>query len=321
MAVPTGTFTGFSAIGEREDLADIVYDISPIDTPFMSNVARGTCDAVFTEWQTDSLASASADNAEIEGDDAATNTASPTVRLGNYAQLMDKVVQVSSTLRAVDTAGRRDEYSYQTAKRGRELKRDIESAVLSLNAATTGSAGTARKLAGVASWLWKNQVQQGQATTTPTVTSGAPTTAPTAGTTSTFTETNLKDAVKKCWDEGGNPTVVLLNSFNKQKASGFGGIATLYRDTQGRTPATVIGAADVYVSDFGEHQIVADRFMPAGNVYVLDLEYWEIAYLQPIQREGLAKTGHSDRGMIYTELTLCAKQPDSSAKVYTTTTS
>ena len=168
MAVPTGTFTGYSAEGEREDLADIIYDISPMDTPFMSNIARDSCSAVFCEWQTDSLDSATASNAVLEGDDASTNTAVATVRFGNYTQIMDKVARVSGTLRAVDTAGRRDEFSYQIAKRGRELKRDIESAFLSNNAAVAGSAATARKLAGAGTWLWDNNVEQGATATTPT---------------------------------------------------------------------------------------------------------------------------------------------------------
>lgn len=320
MAVPGGTFTGYSAIGEREDLADVIYDISPTDTPFMSNVGRGRASATFHEWQTDSLAAAAV-NSQVEGDDAAADTASPTVRLGNYTNISRKVPRVTGTLRAVDTAGRADELSYQVAKRGRELKRDIETALLGLQAADAGGAATARVVAGVASFLWDNQTALGLSATTPTVTSGAPTTAPTAGTAATISETNLKDAISDCWDDGGDPTVVMCGSFNKRTISGFSGIATLYRDSQGMQPATILGAADAYVSDFGQHQIVANRFMPAANVYVLDMEYWEVAYLRPIQQEELAKTGDSDRRMLLAEYTLCAKNPSSSAKIYTTTTS
>lgn len=321
MAAPTGTFQTFQAIGVREDLQDDIYDISPMDTPFMSNIGRGSASAVFHEWQTDVLDTASADNATIEGDDATTNTATPSVRLGNYTQIMDKVVRVTHTMRAVDTAGRRDELSYQQSKRGRELKRDIESSFLSNNAATSGAAAAARKLAGAGAWLWTNQVQQGASATTPTVTSGAPTTAPTAGTTATFTEANLKTLLASIWDAGGDPTVVMVGSHNKQLASSFSGIATLYRDSQGMQPATIVGAADAYVSNFGQLQIVANRFQPAGTAYAFDMEYWEAAYLEPIQSTPLAKTGHSDQTLLYCEVTLCAKNPDSSGKVYTTTTS
>jgi len=321
-SVPGGTFTGYAAIGEREDLQDIIYDISPMDTPFMSNAGRGRASAVFHEWQTDELAAASASNAQLEGDDYNADTATPTVRLGNYTQISAKAPRVTGTLRAVNTAGRRDELSYQIAKRGRELKRDIESALLGVQPADDGSAATARALAGVGRWLWDNQVRKDATATTPAVTSGAPTTTITPGTTGTFVEDDLKSIVKQCWDNGGNPTVVMTGSFNKQVASAFSGIGSLYRDVQPSAlmPGTIMGAADIYVSDFGQHQIVANRFMPANNVYALDMEYFEVAYLRPIQQEDLAKTGDSDRKLLIAEYTLCAKEPKSSGKIYTTTT-
>lgn len=321
MAVPTNTFTGYAAVGEREDLADIIYDISPMDTPFMSNIARSTASAVEHEWQTDALEAATSGNAQVEGDDPDADAATATMRFKNYTQISWKVPRVTGTLRAVDTAGRKDEFSYQVAKRGKELKRDIEKTLLGLQAATAGAAASARVLAGVAAWLWDNQeVTTGNtAATTETITSGAPGTAPTAGTAAAMSEGNLKNAISACWDDGGDPGVVMLGSSNKKVASGFAGIATLYRDSQGVQPATIIGAADVYVSDFGQHQIVANRFTPAANVYVLDMEYWSVAYLRPIQRDELSKTGDSDRALILAEYTLCAKNPSSSAKIYTTT--
>ena len=323
MAVPTGTFQAHAAIGNREDLTDIIHDISPMNTPFMSNVARSSASAVLHEWQTDSLASA-ANNAQVEGDDAATDTASPTTRFGNYCQLSWKVPRVSGTQRAVNSAGRRDEMSYQIAKRGRELKRDIETALTSNASGKAGDAASARGLAGIGTWLWDNVNTDGTSSTTVAVASGVPTTAPTAGTATTFTEADLKDVIKQCWDDGGDPGVVMLGSFNKQVASGFSGIGTLYRDAQPNgslRPGSIIGAADVYVSDFGQHQIVANRFMPQGDVYALDMEYWKLAYLRPIQQEDLSKTGDSDRMMILAEYTLEACNPSASGKRYTVTTS
>lgn len=324
MTAPTGTMQTFQMIGEREDLSDIIEDISPTDTVFSSNIEKVKATNVFHEWQTDSLDAASATNAQIEGDDATTNTATPTVRLGNYTQISTKVPRVSTTGREVTTAGRADELDYQIIKRGRELKRDREAALLGTQAATAGAAASARTLAGVACWLWTNDVQNGTAATTVTVTSGAPLTAPTSGTAATFSETMLKSALKSCWDAGGSPGVVLVGSFNKQIASGFGGIATQYRAAQpsgALAPGSIIAAADVYVSDFGTHQIVASRFMPTNQVYVLDLEYWKLAQLYPIREEELAKTGLSDRVMLSTEYTLEACAPDASGKVYAVTTS
>jgi hypothetical protein len=321
MAVPTGTFTKYAAVGIKEDLQDMVYDISPTETPFMTNIGRGKARATYHEWQTDSLAAASAANKHIEGDDDATNTASPTTRLGNYTQIMKKVPRVSGTMIAVDTAGRRDEMSYQISKRSQEIKRDIEACFCGTQAAAVGTAAGARASAGLGAWLWNNQTKKGAAATTVAVSSGAPTTAPTAGTAGTFTEANLKSTIAACWEDGGSPTMVLVGSHNKQLASAFGGIATQYRDNPQTGPGVIIGAADVYVSDFGQLNIVASRFTTAANVFVLDLEYWEAGYLRPISQKPLAKTGDSERREILCEVTLVAKNPASSGKVYTTTTS
>jgi len=321
MAVPTGTYKTYEAVGNREDLANVVYDISPTETPFMSNIERGSCSSTLHEWQTDSLDAATAANKTLEGDDATTNTASATIRLGNYTQLADKVPRVSLTQEAMDSAGRKSEMSYQIMKRSKELKRDIETTLCGLQAADDGSAATARAAAGVACFLWNNQVKKGSAATTVTVTSGAPTTAPTAGTAGTFTEANLKTAMQYSWTDGGEPNMVLVGAHNKQLASAFSGIATQYRDNPQAGAATIIGAADVYVSDFGTVNIVASRFTPAANVYVLDSSTWSVRYLQPIQKKDLAVTGHSMRKLIFAEFTLRCNSPEANAKIYTTTTS
>jgi len=322
MAVPpTGTFTGYAAIGENEDLEQVIYDISPQDTPFMSNISRGKASNVFHEWQTDALASATADNAAADGEDASTSTATPTVRLGNYCQIMTKTPRVSGTLRATSTAGRADEFSYQVAKAGKELKRDIESAFLSNNAATAGSATNARKLAGVGAWLWDNTVTSGTSSTTVTVTSGAPLTAPTAGTALAATETNLQSLLGLIWDDGGDPTTVMVGRFNKIAFSAFTGVATQYRESKGMKQGTILGASDMYISDFGEVSIVANRFQPVGNAYAFDMDYWEASYLRPMQNTPLAKTGDSDRSQLLTEVTLTARNPSSSGKIYTLTSS
>jgi hypothetical protein len=319
MAVPAGTFQTHQAVGNREDLSDVIFDISPMDTPFQSNAGRGKADAVLHEWQTDSLDAAVTTNAHIEGDDTVSNTAAPTSRLANRTQIMKKSPRVAGTQQAVNSAGRGNEMSYQIAKRGRELKRDLESTLLGLQAATAGAAASARVMAGFASFCWTNQTKltASTAATTVTVTAGAPTTAPTAGTAGTFVEQNIKDCIGSCWDNGGDPTLILTGRTDKQLASAFSGIATQYKENN-TGPAAIIGAADVYVSDFGTHQIVADRFMPAGNVYCIDLEYVDVAYLRAFEQTELAKTGDSDRRQLLVEATLCVKAPDSHGKIYTT---
>lgn len=293
----------------------------------MSNIKRTSASQVKHEFQTDSLAAASSSNAQLEGDDAATDTASVTNRLANYCQILRKTPRVSGTLRATNTAGRRDELSYQISKAGRELKRDLESSLTSGNGATAGSASGARTMAGLGAWLATNQVLAKNGSTAPTTgttavtTSGAPA-AQVSGTAGTLLEADVKTAIASCWSNGGDPSVIMVGSSAKQTISGFSGIATQYRDAQADPlkPGSIIGAADVYVSDFSSHQIVANRFQTAGNVYLLDMQYWEAAYLRPIQTQDLSKTGDSDRKMILTEVTLASLNEKASGIVCTVVT-
>jgi hypothetical protein len=322
MTVPTNTVTAFSAIGNREDLADVIYDISPTDTPFLSRVQRNRASNVYHEWQTDALEAAGA-NRKIEGDDATANTFVATTRVGNYCQISSKTISVSGTQRAMNTAGRADEFSYQMSKRGQEIKRDMEYALTRNQASSAGGAGTARSLASIESWLATNKtsVGTGTAQTTPGFSSGtvaAPTDSSVAG---TFVEANLKDVIQKCWAQGGDPKVIMVGPFNKQRASGFAGIATQYRENKGNQRATILGAADVYISDFGEHQIVANRFMRDQTTLVLDMEYFGVSVLRNMETTPLAKTGDSDRTMLLTEFTLEVRNEKASGKVTDQTTS
>ncbi len=291
----------------------------------MSNVARGKATAHLHEWQTDAMAAASASNAVIEGDDATTNTVVPTARFANYTQILTKVPRVSKTQREVNSAGRRDELSYQIAKMGREIKRDLEASLTSRNKAAAGDSASAATMAGLGAWLFGNVVKPtaNSSGTTAIITSGAPTTAVSAGTAGTFIESDLKSCIKLCWDDGGDPGVVMVGAFNKMQASGFSGIGTQYRDVQPSAvaPGSIVGAADLYVSDFGTHQIVANRFQATAEVYVLDLEYWSVDFLYPFTQEPLAKTGLSDRVLISTEVTLAALNPNASGKVFNVTSS
>ena len=319
MAVPAGTHQVHDAIGVREDLANIIYDISPMDTPLMSNIGRGSASQPLTEWQTDALAAASASNAQIEGDDANTDTATPTLRFNNYCQIASKVPRVSGTLQASDTAGRANELSYQIAKRGRELKRDIEMTLAGTQVATAGAGASARVCAGLAGWMYTNHISVGANGTVPPLTNGGhPSAAMTMGTNGAITEDRLKTAIALCWPAGGDPPLILMDDANKQIASSFTGVATQYRDNPQKGPATIIGAADVYVSDFGTHSMVASRFVPTDIAYVLDPEFLEVRYLRPIHKEDLAKTGDSDRCMLLAEFTLCNKEPDAHSLIHAT---
>lgn len=200
----------------------------------------------------------------------------------------------------------------------------MEASLTGASAATSGGTGTARKLAGLGLWLWNNDVHTGTATSTVTVTSGAPSTAPTAGSTGTFTEAMLASCISLCWTAGGDPNVVMVGSFNKRRVSGFSGVGTQYRDASPNgplAPGSIVGAADVYISDFGTHQIVANRFQPAATAYVLDMDFWSLATLREFEQEPLAKTGDSDRALLVCEYTLESRNGSASGKVFTTTTS
>ncbi len=326
-------FQTFQAIGNREDLEDEIYMISPVETPFMTMCKRTSATAVTHEWQTDALSSA-ATNQAIEGDDAANGTSTPTVRMYNYCQISTKYAVVTDTQNAVDKAGRQNEMSYQIAKRLSELKRDMELALVQNQGATAGGAASARSSAGVESWLTAtpqraatigNSTDVGKTAegTTPGFKTGGfagPTDASTSG---TFAVAQLKNVIASCWTNGGNPGVIMAGAAIKQKISGFTGIATLYREAASTSKGTaIVGAADLYVSDFGEHRVVPNRFMrnwtglSAGGVcLVLDMDYWSVAYLRKVSQKPLARTGASEKRFIDVEFCLVAQNPLSSGKI------
>ena len=302
------TYKTVTAVGQREDLTDVIYDISPTDTPFMSSVGKTKANAVYHEWQTDSLAAVNASNAAVEGDDAASATLTPTVRRGNRTQISQKTIQVSGTLEQVDKAGRKSEKAYQLSKASAELKRDMETILLSNQASDAGGASTARKLGGLQTWLNTNYEGSGTAGT------GDGTTARVVGTDAAFTETMLKSAVKKAYEAGGNPSVLMVSPTQKQVVSAFAGIAEQRYMAPSEGQSTIVGAADVYLSDFGALSVVPNRFIPqdpapdtGDTAFVLDPEYASIAYLRPFATNELAKTGDSEKTQLLVEYTLEVK--------------
>ena len=305
MAIVTNTFTKYSAVGIREDLANVIFNISPQTTPFISNMTKKkTVKNTFFEWQTDSLAAAAA-NQHIDGDDLASFTAvTPTVRLGNYTQISRKDFVIADNLSgAIDEAGRRSEVAYQLAKKGDELKRDMEHNLCGLShAAVGGSASVARKTAPLTSWLTSN-TSNGTSGANPTLSGGVPNAAPTDGTQRAMTEAMLKSVVQSMYSNGGDPKFLMVGPHVKTVVSGFAGIAAQrYQAPDG--PTTIIGAADVYVSDFGSISVVPNRFSRARDAYVIDPDMVEMATLRPIQSEELAKTGDAQKHMLLAELGL-----------------
>ena len=276
-------FKTYDSVGIREDLANAIYDISPTTTPFMSTVGRSKSTNTYSEWQTDSLADVDLNNAQVEGADAVSGVLAPTTRVGNYTQISDKVIQVSTTDDKVDSAGRSTETAYQLSKASAEIKRDMESILLSAQVKDEGTSSTARKLGGLASWITTNVVD----------TDGA---AP--------TEDNLKEAVLKAYTAGGEPTVLLVSPANKQVFSTFSGIAEQRFQAPGTGQTKIIGAADLYMSDFGQLSVVPDRFLSDDFSYVLDPSMASVSYLRPFKSQKLAKTGDNEKHLLNVEYTL-----------------
>ncbi len=297
-------YNAHTAVGQREDLTDVIYNISPTETPFMSSIGKTKATAVYHEWQTDSLAAATTANAAVEGADASDATLSPTTRLGNYTQILQKTIKVSGTLDTVNKAGRKSEKAYQLAKASQEIKRDLETIMLANQGRDAGSSNsTARKMGSLLSWITTN-TSVGSGGSDPT-TIGVSTR--TDGTQRTFTEALLKTVVASVFDSGGSPSVLMVGSAGKQKVSSFAGIGATRFNVTGAKPSTIIGAADIYVSDFGNISVVPNRFMRTRDALVIDPEYAALAYLRPFQTNELAKAGDSDKTQVLVECTLEVK--------------
>lgn len=300
MAIVTNTFTTYDAKGIREELSNVIANISPEETPFQSNVGSENVSNTFFEWQTDSLA-ATDQTAVINGDDVASfDATSATTRLGNYTHIRRRTVIVADNLEAVDKAGRANELAYQLAKRGKELKRDVEAVCLANNARVAGATGTAPETAGLGAWIASNE-SVGTGGVAPT---GDGTDARTDGTQRAISEAMLKDVMQQTWSAGGNPSVLMVGPFNKQAVSAFTGIAAQRYQAPSDSPTTIIGAADVYLSDFGSVTVVPNRFQRDRDAFVLDPEYASVCYLRPIQQVELAKTGDAEKRMVIAEFGL-----------------
>jgi hypothetical protein len=302
MAIVANTYLTYSAVGIREDLSNTIYNISPTMTPFINNVGRGKVENTYFEWQTDALADAAADNAHLEGDETTFTAAVPTVRLANYCQISKKDVIVAGTLDAVNKAGRKAELAYQLAKKSAELKRDMEARACQDDPAVAGNSTTPRETAGFEAFIRTNVNDGGG--TDPTLsgtTSGYPNAGPVAGTPRAFSETILKDVLAQMYASGAEQKMVILGAGNKQVFSGFAGIAQQRHQASSSGQTTIIGAADVYVGDFGELRAVPSRFSRNASALFVDPEYAEIVFLRPFMVEDLAKTGDAEKKHILVE--------------------
>ncbi len=304
MTAPSNTYVTTSAIGNKEDLSDIIYRISPTATPLMNMAAKAKASNTLHEWQTQDLAAAVTTNAQAEGDNASAKTVTPTVRISNRTQIASKTVIVSGTQQAMNPAGRKDELAYQLSMASLELKRDMESALCQLDVAATSP----RQARGLVGWVVDNVDRNGG-----TLASYTGNTGRTKGTARAFTEAQLKNVLQKCYTAGGEPDTVMVGPAQKQTFSTFSGNATRFDKSE---DAKLYAAIDVYVSDFGSLKVVPNRFQDANDVFVLQADKLALAYLRPFSTIELATTGDAVQRELVVEYTLECRAPKAHGAVY-----
>ena len=326
MAIAANTSLTYSSVAIREDLSDVIYNIAPMDTPFLSGCAKMSADNTKFEWQTDTI-TAGANNRHLEGDDSPDATArSLPTRLDNYTQISRYIAQTSGTDDAVDYAGHGKHQAYMLAKLGKRMKRDMEVMLTQNIIKAAGDATAGRQTAGVPAWLNTSHVAGGSGGS-PAAGSLGTTAMVNNSSTAACTEANIKATIKKAYDAGGQPDMMLVPSSVKQTISGLASVGSgstslgipPRNDVSGKGGATAIAAVDIYVSDFGTFRIVPDRNLAAdgpgsvaANVFFLDMDYWGVAWLRPFQTVTLAKTGDSDKQMLLGEYGLVSKNEKAS---------
>lgn len=314
--MPANTVTTYTTVGNREDLIDKVFMISPSDTPFTSAIAKVDADAVLHEWQTDSLRAPSATNAAVEGADASYAAQNPTVRLGNRCQIVQDTFSVSGTQEAVKKAGPK-EIARLSAKKMVELKKDIEAAAIMNGTSVVGSTSVARTMRGMKGWIATN-FQGGAGSAAPVPSTN---TAPVAGTNRAWSEALLKAALLGAYNAGGNVSQVHIRPSDKQVSSTFAANAARQVEVTGTGKAAVLNSAyAIYAGDFGNVEMIPNRVMggvatPDNAAYVVDTDLWALATLRAFDKEELAKTGDARNFQITWEGTLEARNEASSAQV------
>jgi len=318
MAQPANTFDSYDQVGIREDLSDIIVNITPESTPFFSKCGKTTANNTLVEWQTDTLRNSAA-NAHIEGDATTAQAAVATVRLNNRTQIFKNAVIVSDTDEGLNKAGRQREMAYQIVKIAKEQKLDIEKALFDNNAKVAGNASTARELAGAPSWIKTNvDFQSGNSGANPT---GDGTDARTDdGTPTAFSQTKFDTVMQSIWENGGEPDTVYLSAFQMNVALGFTGNNNQRSQVQA-SDERVIKSLAVYTTPWGTIEFMPSRENRSRDVFIMQDDKWEVATLRPTKNTELAKTGDNTQRQIVTELTLCAKNEAANGIIADNTTS
>jgi hypothetical protein len=315
MTVPTNTLQTYTQTNIREDLSNMVYNVDPFETPILNLAKRAKADNIYHEWDTDQLAAQDLTNAQIQGDDATAIALTPTARLGNYTQILRKVVSIAGTSQAVKAAGGTNKMGYQLMKKSKELKMDIEGAITNNKARVAGTSSAAGYMAGLPCWLTVNTVFQTGGTPSganPTGTTAAgsesfgngTTTRTDNSATAAITETQVEQLAQDVYVASAKKIPYLsVSAVNKQAISKFTGVAgTRFNQVEDKT---LKNAIDEYETDFGTIRIIPNlKHARSKDVFAINPEYLKVAYLRPFQTVPLAKTGDSDKKMLIVECTL-----------------
>lgn len=313
MAIVTSSLATYNVTTNREDLADAVYRISPVDTPFMTAVPRTKATAVLHEWSLDTIEATNTTNARLEGDALTRATSSSPARLQNYCQISSRDATVTGTQRAVNPAGIDDMLAFQMSKKSLALRKDMEAILLGNQGQAAGNTTTARTLRSLNAWFSGNALRTGTGADSTAATAAA--TDATAGALRTFTETLLKDAIRAAYVDGGEPTMVLVGPTNKQLSSTFAGRST---QQQIVSKDVILGAASIYSSDFGDLKIVPNRTQRSRDVFVIDPTKIAVSFLRAFEPQELGRVGDAVTRDIISEYTLENRAPDAHAAVMDT---
>ncbi|HEY3812853.1 MAG TPA: DUF5309 domain-containing protein [Caulobacteraceae bacterium] len=314
MSAPSNTVTTLTNVGDREDLEDVIYRVAPEETPFIANIGKTSASAVFHEWQTETLATPVSTNAQLEGDDiSAFDAPNLTTRVGNYNQIARKSFVVSRTAEIVDKAGRKSEVNRQKVLKGIELRRDIEMRVIGNYGSNAESGGTTRKTAGALAWLTSN-TSKGAGGADGGFSTGV-VSAATNGTQRSFTETLVKAVLASAFSNGARPKQAYLGPTQKQEFSTFTGIADIRAEAAGGKMATIYGAADVYVSDFGNLALIPHPYGLTRDVLLADPEFFALGVLDGVKSKQLSDTGDSTKFMLTQESCLVCRNEKAHAVI------
>lgn len=297
MAVPSGTLQTYQSSNNAEDVSEIIYNVSPFDTPLFSMAKKGSAEATYTEWPIESLAAVDTNNANIEGDDATIDTSTTPTRVGNYCQLMDKAMSISTTQQAIKKYGVPDEWAHQKVKRGKDLKKDFEAICLLNQARVVGAAGTAQKMRGLPSWITTNDSRGAGGA------DGSASAAATDGTQRDFTEALFRSVIIQCATTANEmPTVVMAGITGRANLSSqLSGNTTKFKDMQ---DGVLNASITVYRSDFGDLKLVPNRWQRERDMFFINPKYIEMRMLENMQFVELARNGLARKGQLWMNGTL-----------------